>query len=212
VLTPGYGETPVPDDELEGLLPQARQLFGEPVSKAAVYDLEQAIQAQVAEELLPDVLSGEQRLDDLLSDHFLRELHGRLYGDIWSWAGILRRNELNIGVDPWHISVELRNSLENIRYRWEHTDDWNPRQLGIAVHAEVVRIHPFTDGNGRSTRFLVDLVFVAAQLLSAIDDTELLIYDWQVEKAEYIDLLRKYDGHRDPEGIAAFVAVGPLGG
>jgi fido (protein-threonine AMPylation protein) len=111
VLTPGYGETPIPDDELEALLPHARQLLDEPVSKAALYDL---------------------------------------YGDVWAWAGMIRTRELTIGIDPWQIAVELRSSLENIRYRWEHTDDWSPRQLGIAAHTEVVRIHPFTDGNWRS--------------------------------------------------------------
>jgi fido (protein-threonine AMPylation protein) len=31
-------------------------------------------------------------------DHFLRELHRRLYGDIWAWARAFRRRELNIGV------------------------------------------------------------------------------------------------------------------
>lgn len=42
-LTSGYGETPVSADEADALLPDIRELLGEPVSKAAVYDLEQAI-------------------------------------------------------------------------------------------------------------------------------------------------------------------------
>jgi fido (protein-threonine AMPylation protein) len=127
VLTPGYGETQVSDDELEALVPQARQLLDEPVGKAAVYDLEQGIQAQVVEELIPQVLAGKRSLASLLDDRFLRELHRQLYGDVWSWAGTFRTQELNIGVDPWQITVELRNSLDNLRYRWEYTDDWTPR-------------------------------------------------------------------------------------
>jgi len=82
VLTPGYGETQVSDDELEALVPQARQLLDEPVSKAAVYDLEKGIQAQVVEELIPQVLAGELGLASLLDDRFLRELHGQFYGDV----------------------------------------------------------------------------------------------------------------------------------
>ncbi|MBO0879379.1 MAG: Fic family protein [Mycobacterium sp.] len=50
-----------------------------------------------------------------------------------------------------------------ICYRWQHTSDWRLRQLGIAGHAETVRIHPFTNGNGCSTRLLAGLVFMAAQ-------------------------------------------------
>jgi hypothetical protein len=57
-LTPGYGETLLPDDELAALLPDVVQILGEPVTRAAVYDLEQGIQDQVAEELLTVALEG----------------------------------------------------------------------------------------------------------------------------------------------------------
>lgn len=90
-FAPGYGETPVSEDEASMLLPTARELFGDPVGKATVYDLEQAVQAAVTEELLLAVIDGSLNVDELLTDHFLRDLHRRLYGDIWSWAGGFRR-------------------------------------------------------------------------------------------------------------------------
>ncbi|WP_330473410.1 Fic family protein [Terrabacter sp. C0L_2] len=150
-------------------------MLGEPVLKAAVYDLEQAEQEAAAVELLTVILvgvdavteSGNYRLDDtytvrgalevaeLLTDHFLRALHHRLFERIWAWAGTYRAVELNIGVPPPMVAVDIRASLESLRYRWEHTSDWTGRQLGIAAHAELVRIHPFTDGNGRTTRLLL---------------------------------------------------------
>lgn len=200
-ISPGYGETPIDDDELDALLSSARELLGEPITKAAVYDLEQAIQDQVAEELLSRVLAADLGLDELVRDRFVRELHHHLYADIWTWAGAFRKRELNIGVPPEQIATELRSSLETIRYRWEHTDDWTAHELGIAVHAEAVRIHPFTDGNGRTTRLLADLVFAAAQ---GTGEPEL--YDWNVDKSRYVHLLRQYDQHRDPAELAVFVA------
>jgi fido (protein-threonine AMPylation protein) len=205
-LTAGYGETPVPEDELDSLLPNILELMGETVSKAAVYDLEQVVQENLTEKLLTAVLDGTLTLDELLSDHFVRELHGQLYGDIWTWAGGFRKRELNIGVAPEQIAVELRSSLETIRYRWGKTDDWSPRELGIAAHADTVRIHPFTDGNGRTTRLLADLVFIAAQ-----DGETLEQYDWELDKPRYIALLHEYDAHRNPRDLAAFIAVRPLG-
>ncbi|GAB4058710.1 Fic family protein [Catellatospora paridis] len=116
-----------------------------------------------------------------------------------------RKHEVTIGVAPEQVAVELRNSLQTILYRWEHTDDWTPRELGVAVHAETVRIHPFTDGNGRTTRLLADLVFLASQ-----DGETLETYDWNLDKPTYIELLRRYDGNRDPRDLASFVAVQPL--
>ncbi len=153
--TPGYGETPLPEDELIALLPHVVEVLDKPISRADVYDLEQAVQEQVSEELLTAAFEGSLLLDDLLSDHFLRDLHARLYGDIWTWAGRWRQHEVNIGVAPEQISVELRNAFDNIQYRWNHTDDWSPRELGIVAHAETVRVHPFTDGMGEARGFWV---------------------------------------------------------
>jgi hypothetical protein len=67
-LTPGYGETLVTDDEADALLPQARELLGEPIIKADVYDLEQSVQEEVDEELVTVVLDGNGRTTRLLAD------------------------------------------------------------------------------------------------------------------------------------------------
>ncbi|MFB9777479.1 Fic family protein [Brevibacterium otitidis] len=206
VFDPGYGETPISHDEFRALLEPAREALDEPISKAEVYDLEQAVQEAVAEELLTDVLAGKLTVDELVSDGFVRELHRRLYGDIWAWAGTFRRHELNIGVAPELISTELRSSLSMFLYRWNETDDWTPREFGLLVHAEAVRIHPFTDGNGRTTRLLADLVFIAVQ-----DQENPQQYSWDCDKRTYIDLLRQYDRHRDPRPLAEFIEIRSLG-
>lgn len=96
---------------------------------------------------------------------------------------------------------------DTARRRWtrkKHTDDWTARELGIAVHAESVRIHGFVDGNGRTTRLLADLVFLAAQDSEAIAET----YDWEIDKRQYIALLRQYDLTRDTKPLAAFCPCG----
>lgn len=197
---PGYGETPLPFDELDALLPSTRKILDEPVTKAAVFDLEQAIEATVAERLITEVLEGQLTMEKFWEPGFLRVLHEYLYGSIWQWAGQNRRFQLNIGVEPGYVALELRTAIDSIRYRWEHTEDWSARELGIAVHAECVRIHPFVVGNGRSTRLYADLLFLAVQ-----DTDEVEMYDWSFDKAEYIRLLREYDHHRDPKPLAAFI-------
>jgi fido (protein-threonine AMPylation protein) len=200
-LTPGYGQTPLPHDELAALLPEVVVVLSEPVTRAAVYDLEQGLQDRVADELMPAAIDDSLPLDEILSDYFVRDLHVRLFGPVWNWAGRWRRTEVNIGVAPERIAVELRNALDAIDYRWDHTDDWTHRQLGIVVHAETVRIHPFADGNGRTTRLLADLVFAAVQ-----DPTEVQ-YEWDLDKTRYIELLRAYDQNPDVADLATFVGV-----
>ncbi|MBO0899490.1 Fic family protein [Cellulomonas sp. zg-ZUI222] len=207
-LEPGYGETPLDWDELAALLPDARDALPDPPTKADVYDLEQAVQTAVTEDLVSTVLDGTVSVADVITDRFLRDLHARLYGDIWTWGGRLRRYELNLGVAPEQIAMDLRGSLDGILYRWQRTSDWSAHQLGIAVHAETVRIHPFADGNGRSTRLLADLTLLAAQRADEPPAT----YDWDVDKERYIEALRRYDQHRDPTELATIVLSRPIGG
>lgn len=201
-MTPDYGQTPLDLEEASALTSQLRALLGDEPRKADLYETEQAIHAEVSEQLLGTVADGDLALQDILTDHFLRDMHQKLYGEIWTWAGRLRTRELNIGIAPEQIAMQLRSSLDNARYRFENTGDWTARQLGIAVHAETVRIHPFVDGNGRSTRLLADLAFLAAQ-----GDEPPETYDWAVDRDRYIALLREYDQTRDPLPLAAFIPV-----
>lgn len=205
-LEPGYGETPVSPEGLSALTPLARDLLGSTPQRAALYDLEQGIQNAVSAQLIRQVLDGERELDQLLSDAFLRELHRSLYAEIWTWGGLFRVRELNIGVPPEMVAVEVRGTLDNLYYRWKHANNLTARALGIEAHASLVRIHPFADGNGRVTRLLADLLFLAAQT----DELQPSLYDWDVDKAEYISHLREYDRSRDSSELAEWIPVRPV--
>lgn len=202
---PDYGETLVSDEEAEALTPAAREILGDPIRKADLYDLEQQIQDEVADEWWETLLNWDVPVGDLLADHFVRDLHRRLYAPVWAWGGRQRSLETNIGIAPEHIAVEMRNVLDDLSYQWDHQTGIDARTLGIAAHAALVRIHPFVDGNGRVTRLLADLVFLAAPT----GWEPLLAYDWEIDRGTYIRLLREYDETRDPRALAEFVpAVG----
>ncbi|MGL5827039.1 MAG: Fic family protein [Nocardioides sp.] len=202
---PDYGETLVTEEERDALTSAARELLGHRIRKADLYDLEQRIQDQVADEYFAEVLDGSLAASDILKDHFVRELHGRLYRPVWDWGGKQRRRETNIGIAPEQIAVELRNSLDDLRYQWEHDVGVTARFLGIAAHAALVRIHPFVDGNGRVTRLVADLVYLAAQ-----DDGPVMAYDWELDRRTYIRLLGEYDETRNPARLVDLVQVAEL--
>src|SRR3954449_2217054 len=84
---PDYGETLVTEEERDALTEDARQLLGDPIRKADLYDLEQVIQDEVADEYVARVLDGDLTTADLLTDHVVRELHRRLHGPVWEWGG-----------------------------------------------------------------------------------------------------------------------------
>ncbi|MCB2062414.1 MAG: mobile mystery protein B [Novosphingobium sp.] len=137
------GATPLDPDELEGLK------FRHVTTRGELNELEQA-----------NVESGLQwlqrrRRHDVLSEEFVRELHRRLFGDVWQWAGTFRLTEKNIGVDPVQIGVQLRILLDDARY-WAEHGTYPPLEAAARFHHRLVQIHCFPNGNGRHARIMTD--------------------------------------------------------
>jgi Fic-DOC domain mobile mystery protein B len=100
--------------------------------------------------------AARQRQDPLAED-FLRELHRKMLGDVWEWAGEYRDSDRNIGVDPWKIRIEMRTLIDDVRY-WIDHKSFEPDELVVRFHHRLVHIHPFPNGNGRHARLAADLL------------------------------------------------------
>jgi Fic-DOC domain mobile mystery protein B len=130
---------------------------------------------------------------DLLDDRFVLELHKRILGDVWKWAGKYRQTERNLGMEPYRLAPEVRSLLEDARYWIEH-NTYPPDEIAVRLHHRLVEIHPFANGNGRHSRLMADL------LLEKLDRP---IFTWggmslagQGElRARYIAALKAADGH-----------------
>ena len=49
----------------------------------------------------------------IFTEQFIRNVHKRMYGNVWSWAGEFRKTNKNIGIDKWQIGTELKNLLDD---------------------------------------------------------------------------------------------------
>ena len=176
------GATPLDPDELQGLK------FPHVTTRGELDHLEQA-----------NIQNGLRWLSrnkstDILNDQFARKLHLYLFGEVWSWAGLFRQTEKNIGVDPLQISVRLRQLLDDVQY-WVENGTYTPIEAAIRFHHRLVYIHPFPNGNGRHARVYADA------LLEKVCRTERIDwsggYDLQQmneRRHQYIHALRAADG------------------
>lgn len=97
------------------------------------------------------------RKRDLLTVDFVLQLHKRMFGDVWSWAGQYRRTERNIGIAPHMIGAQTSQLLGDAAY-WVDHQTYAPIELAVRLHHKLVFIHPFPNGNGRHARMMADLV------------------------------------------------------
>ena len=136
--------TPLTHEEREGLIPSYITLRSE---------LNEAEQSNILE--AAEWAFARKR--DVLDERFLTNLHQRMFGRVWRWAGQFRTTDRNIGVDPYRIPVDLRQLLDDCRYWIEH-DSYPPDEIAARFHHRLVFIHPFPNGNGRHVRLATDLL------------------------------------------------------
>jgi Fic-DOC domain mobile mystery protein B len=87
------------------------------------------------------------RRRDPLSEKFIKDLHRRMLGDVWRWAGKFRTSARNIGIDYWQIPVALRQLLDDAK-AWIEYGTYAPDEIAVRFHHRLVQIHPFPNGNG----------------------------------------------------------------
>src|ERR1700734_2564781 len=115
------GASPIDPDEMDGLK------FKHITTRDGLNELEQA---NVESGLL---WLGRRRKTDILTEKFTLDLHRRLFGDVWAWAGQFRKTGKNIGVDPREIAVELRILLDDARY-WAAHGTYSPLEARARFH------------------------------------------------------------------------------
>ena len=140
----------------------------------------------------------KQQHPDVLTEHFIRQVHQQLLGEVWTWAGTFRNTEKNIGVAPEQIAIALRNLLDDVRYWIEH-DVYPPREIALRFHHSLVRIHLFPNGNGRHARILTDVLLEKIMSEQPIGWGDANLLNASDQRRQYIDALRQADaGNYEP--------------
>ena len=172
--------TPLSDEERDGLIPSYITLRGE---------LNEAEQANILE--AEDWAFARKR--DVLDESFLNDLHKRMFGRVWKWAGSYRHSGKNVGVDAYMIPQELRKLLDDCRY-WIAHGTYPADEIAARFHHRLVLIHAYPNGNGRHARLATDLLLTSMDKPRFTWGSENLTDPGKTRK-RYIAALRAADNH-----------------
>ena len=136
---------------------------------------------------------------DCFTDEYLADLHRRMFGDVWKWAGSYRTHDGN--TPPHEIAVGVRASLDDARY-WAENKTYEPPEIAVRLHHRLVLIHPFVNGNGRCTRMLADVIVKRLKADPLTWGSASLVETGEARQA-YVAALKAADDH-NPEALIAF--------
>ena len=174
------GSTPLTEEELEQLIPSYITLR---------HELNEAEQANILE----TQEWAFSRTRDVLSERFLDNLHNRMFGRVWRWAGEHRQSNKTVGIDAYRLPTELRQLLDDCRY-WIDNDTYEADESAARFHHRLVWIHPYPNGNGRHARLATDVLLVALGS-TPFSWGRINLVDASETRNAYIAALRAADNH-----------------
>ena len=143
---PDDAATPLTLEEMRGLIP-AHIAYRRELNEAEQENIARAQDWALA------------RKRDPLTEKFVTDLHRRMLGDVWRWAGKFRTTERNLGIRFFEIPVAVRQLLADAGTWVEHRS-YSPDEIAVRFHHRLVYIHPFANGNGRHSRLMADLLII----------------------------------------------------
>jgi Fic-DOC domain mobile mystery protein B len=166
------GQTPLSEEEKEGLLIKSITTHGE-LDEHEQLNIENAIKW---------IINTKFKKDKILTAEFIKLLHKKMLGNVWSWAGEFRKSEKNIGVKWISIGIKLRELINDTNY-WIENETYQPDEIAIRFKHRLVNIHCFPNGNGRHSRIMADII------IESIFDKK--IFSWNQSNMVKADETRK---------------------
>ncbi|CAN5362412.1 mobile mystery protein B [soil metagenome] len=182
VLQYDYGQTPLSEEEKEGLL-ICTITTQEELNEHEQLNIEQAIEW---------IINQRLKKETILSEGFIKRLHKKMFGNVWSWAGEFRKSEKNIGVEWIKIAVDLKALLDDVRF-WIENETYSADEITIRFKHRLVNIHCFPNGNGRHSRIMADILieFVFGNNLFSWNQSNMIKAD--ATRKQYIKALQAAD-------------------
>ncbi len=173
------GETPIDPsmlvDNLRGVVTNRRELIpveAENIRKATI-------------KYLGKPLSRNKAKFDLA---WMCAVHRDMFCDVWKWAGVTRKSNLNIGIHHTQVDSQLFEFGERLQ-NWELNNSFSIIEQAARLHHRCAEIHPFPNGNGRWSRLLANIWLYVKKQPLVIWPAGSLEVDTNV-RSEYLSALK----------------------
>lgn len=160
----------------------------------------EAINHQEAIAFIKDIAQGEE----LINERIILQIHALVLRGIdrknagrYRTVPVLISGSRHVPPQPYLIEKQMEDFM--LRFREMEASGTHPVDIAAYLHDELVRIHPFIDGNGRTCRLLMNLYLLRHGYVMVLlkGDAESKLRYYQALEASHVD--------KDPESFRQLV-------
>ena len=177
-----WGQTPIDEEEKDDLLIRTISTRDE---------LDEFEQANILE-AIDWSFRINHNINTVLSIDFIKELHKRMFSEVWSWAGSFRKTNKNIGVDKYLIEQELHKLIGDCRF-WIENRVYPFDEIAVRYKYRMVSIHPFPNGNGRHSRICGNILISQVLKQEVFTWGGMDVINPRIARNKYLDALIQAD-------------------
>lgn len=178
----GDSQTPLNEDEKDGLRIKSITTQGE-LDEFEQLNIEKAVEWTIHSNL---------KSERILSEKFIKNLHKKMYNDVWKWAGNFRKTDKNIGINWPQVGIEIRYLIDDTKY-WIENETYSPEEIAIRFKHRIVAIHCFPNGNGRHSRMMADIIMESIFKKDIFSWHKSNMVKANITRKKYISALREAD-------------------
>ena len=141
------GQTPIDEEEKNGIRIKSITTRAE-LDEFEQLNIEKAIQW---------TFGKKWTVLQILTEDFIKQLHYKMFSDVWSWAGEYRKTNKNIGVPYFQIQMSIKQLLDDSMF-WHINNTYQDDEFALRFKHRIVSIHCFANGNGRHSRLMADII------------------------------------------------------
>lgn len=150
----------------------------------------EAINHQEAIAFIKEIARGETPI----SERIILQIHALILRGIdrtnagrYRTVPVLISGSRHVPPQPYLIEKQMEDFMR--RFREMETESTHPVDIAAYLHDELVRIHPFIDGNGRTSRLLMNLYLLRHDYVMVLlkGDTESKLRYYKALEASHMD-------------------------
>lgn len=122
------GQTPLTEQEMDGLL----------IKTITTHDELDEFEQMNIEKAIEWTLTKKLKKENIISEDFVKELHKKMFADVWEWAGKFRMSEKDLGIKYHLIGSSLKQLNDDCLF-WINNETFEEDESVGIIDAQSVK-------------------------------------------------------------------------